>query len=216
MADIQLHLIDPTKIDAAWARSVLSIDEKARADRFVFPDDARRWTCVRAECRRHLAAHLDIPIDEITWEYGAYEKPSITGHPLAFNLSHSKSLSALAIATKGPLGVDLEPEARGEDLVADLHAFCHPEEIARLPDLGRARALIELWTAKEAFLKALGTGLSQPPEQVSVDGRTARGPVPGLAALHLIRPRHPALRHHALAIAAPVELGEVEVLHHHE
>ena len=212
MADIRLHLIDPTKIDAAWARSVLSLDEKERADRFVFPDDARRWTCVRAECRRRLAEHLDLPIDEISWEYGAHEKPSIIGHPLAFNLSHSKSLSALAIATKGPIGVDLEPEARGEDLVEDLHAFCHPEEIARLPDLGRGRALIELWTAKEAFLKALGTGLSQPPEQVSVNGRTARGPVPGLETLHLIRPHHPALGQHALAIAAPLELSEVQVL----
>lgn len=212
MADVLLHLIDPTTVDLDWARSALTPDERARADRFVFPADARRWSCVRATCRQLLADHLKIRPDELQWELGAHDKPTIAGHDLAFNLSHGDSLSALGIASTGPIGVDLELRIRGQDLVADLTSFCHPEEIARLPQGDKAETLIELWTAKEAFLKALGTGLSLPPEQVSVHDNLAHGPLAGFESLHLLRPKHPRLDQHAIAIAVPSEIHGVEVV----
>lgn len=211
MAAILLHLIDPTEIDPAWARAQLDPGELTRADRYVFPADALRWTCVRAECRRLLAAHLDIDPAEIRWEFSTHEKPSILGQDLAFNLSHGDTLSALAISPEGPIGVDLELRRRGKDLVTDYAAFCHPKEIARLPTDDPSLTLIEIWTAKEAFLKALGTGLSLPPEQVCLENQHARGPLPGFESLHLIRPEHPRLGEHAIAIAAPLALTEVEV-----
>jgi len=211
MAAVLLHLIEPASIEPAWASSMLTPEELERADRFVFPADARRWSCVRAETRRLLADHLGLDPRDLRWDYAEHEKPSIAGHNLHFNLSHGDTLSALAIAPLGPVGIDLEPRKRGADLVADLEAFCHPDEIRRLPEEGKDQALIELWTAKEAFLKALGTGLSQPPEQVCIDGAHARGPLAGFDSLHLLRPEHPRLEQHAIAIAAPPEILHVEV-----
>lgn len=211
MAAILLHLIDPAEIDPAWARAQLDPSEVARADRYVFPADALRWSCVRAECRRLLGTHLGIDPAEIRWEFSAHAKPSILGHDLAFNLSHGDTLSALVISPQGPIGVDLELRRRGKDLVNDYAAFCHPEEIATLPADDPSQALIQIWTAKEAFLKALGTGLSLPPEQVCVRENQARGPLPGFKSLHLIRPSHPRLSEHAIAIAAPLDITEIEV-----
>ena len=215
MAMLSLSLIDPLQTDMEWAREQLDAAERDRADAFVFPADSDRWTRVRAECKRLLAAHLGVAPDPLRWKLGPHDKPSISGHDLAFNLSHGQSLSALVISSMGPVGVDIEPISRGSELIEAYESFCHPDEMRMLPGgEERARALIELWTAKEAFLKAIGTGLSLPPEKVTVAGDRAHGPHPELAGLHLIRPTHPDLDQHALAIAAPHPVTEVEVIIH--
>jgi 4'-phosphopantetheinyl transferase len=211
MASVILHLIDPSEIDLDWAKSQLNAVERARAAAFVFAADRDRWTRVRAACRERLGSHLGIPASSIEWVFSINDKPSIAGHDLAFNLSHGDTLSALAISPVGPIGVDLELTRRGEEIIEDRHAFCHPDELETLPEIDRGRALIELWTAKEAFLKAVGTGLSLPPDQVCVRENSASGPLAGFESLHLLRPHHPRLSLHTIAIAAPRELTQVDV-----
>ena len=212
MAPLTLHLIDPELIDSSWARQQLDDAERARADAFVFPRDAERWTRVRAAVRDRLARHLQISNADLQWNFGVHEKPSLVANDLAFNLSHGGSLSALLVATEGPVGVDLEPVDRGKDLIEAYEAFCHPDEIPELPPGDKSQALISLWTAKEAFLKAVGTGLSLAPQKVRVLEDRAFGPMPEFERLRMIRPTHPCLSHHSLAIAAPAGLDEVHVI----
>lgn len=208
MADIELHLIDPCHGDADAARAELTDAERAQADRFVFPHDARRWTIFRAEVKRRLARRLGIPVAAIDWQAGEHGKPFLAHRDLHFNLSHTNDRAALVIGSCGPLGVDLERLDRGHGLIGCEHGFCHPDEIRDLPDDPdqRATELIALWTRKEAVLKALGTGFSQAPQEVLVACDEAHGPVAGIERLHLLQPEIAGLEEYALAIAAPREV----------
>jgi 4'-phosphopantetheinyl transferase len=201
MASVALHVIDRRRLDfdTAWER--LDDAERARAGRFVFDRDRRRWTVFRAEAKRLLAAHLGRPLPD--WREETDGKPFLAGRPVEFNLTHGERFAALVISEHGPVGVDLEPLARGRDLLDAAAAFCHPDELAGLPVAPDARAdrLIRIWTAKEAFLKALGAGLTQPPREIRLRGDRADGPPAGLADYHLLRPT--LIADHALAAAVP-------------
>jgi 4'-phosphopantetheinyl transferase len=89
---------------------------------------------------------------------------------LHFNLTHSNGLALIALSVDGPVGIDLERKCRGAKLFDCESTFCHPQEIENLPGDSHLRAaqLLQIWTHKEAVLKALGTGLSHPPEQVRI------------------------------------------------
>lgn len=96
---------------------------------------------------------------------GAHGRPRLAQAPaeLDFNWSHSGELAVVALARGVAPGVDVEcmrPRPRAMDLA---RRFFHPQETAALqamPAAGRERAFFELWTAKEAVLKATGHGIS--------------------------------------------------------
>lgn len=82
----------------------------------------------------------------------------------ATSLSHAGSLIAMAVGQCRPLGVDIEPASRVEEMPGLAENICHPAELHELRGLagpGQARALLSLWTGKEAVLKALGIGFSR-------------------------------------------------------
>lgn len=154
-------------------RGVLSADEQARADRFRFPRDRRRYVVARGMLRRLLAARLGCSADAVSFDYGPFGKPALRdAGRLSFNLSHSDELAILAVTDGAPVGIDLERIRSIADGFAE-HAFA-PEERAAirvLPPQGLEAAVFACWTRREAYLKAVGTGLSQPPGSfaVSVD-----------------------------------------------
>lgn len=82
----------------------------------------------------------------------------------AASLSHAGSLIAMAVGPCRPLGVDIEPASRVEEMHELAESICHPVELDALRGLAKsdqARALLSLWTGKEAILKALGIGFSR-------------------------------------------------------
>lgn len=156
---------------ALWG--LLSPDEQSRADRFRFSRDRRRYVVARGMLRRRLAAYLGCPADAVSFAYGSFGKPILhDAERLSFNLSHSDELAVLAVTDGAPVGVDLERIRPVADGFAE-HAFA-PEERAALqalPSHGVEAAVFACWTRREAYVKATGAGLSQPPGSfaVSVD-----------------------------------------------
>jgi 4'-phosphopantetheinyl transferase len=149
------------------ARRLLSADEQARADRFHQDADRSRYVMARAHLRDLLGEYLGEDPARIRLNYDPYGKPSLA-HPAAslqFNVSHSDAIALYAFATCRRVGIDVErirPEA-ARDGIAE--AFFAPTERAQLRALAptlQVRAFFECWTRKEAFLKALGRGLSLP------------------------------------------------------
>lgn len=191
--------------------------ERAAAARFHFEHDARRWSACRSALRRILGEALGLAPLAVPLVFGAHGKPLLAPphHGLHFNLSHCHDLALLALGQDGPLGIDLEAADRAPSLLGCETAFCHPEEIARLPgpDTARAAALLDLWTAKEAALKALGTGMSLAPQSVALDpaGRHISGH-PGLSTLRLHRLDHPSLARHVACIALPAGTTAIELV----
>jgi phosphopantetheinyl transferase len=193
---------------ADGARSILSNEEIERAARYRFERDAERWICWRAGLRRILAEYLGIDAAEVPIHSPESAKPQLADPDLHlhFNLSHSSNLAAVIVCGDGPVGIDIEPLARAASLPECRHEFCHPAEIEGLPADATSleRALLEIWVAKEALLKALGTGLGFPPRQLRIVGDHGRSsaPLEGLDRFKLATPVMPD--RHLLAVAVPL------------
>jgi 4'-phosphopantetheinyl transferase len=170
---VVIHLVDPNTVLPETAQACLTSEEQSRADRFRFRKDAIHWAACRASLRRILGKAIRLPPQDVPLKYLEFGKPVLASpyNDLHFNLSHSANLAAIALSIDGPVGIDLEAKERAPDLLECESTFCHPAEILRLSTKNDKRALqlLEIWTAKEAFLKALGTGLSFSPTDIRID-----------------------------------------------
>lgn len=149
----------------AW----LSADERARADRFHFQADRRRFLTAHAGMRRLLGGCLGVDPGGVRFDYSALGKPALAGAVagrLSCNLSHSKTTAVLAIiAGDRPLGVDVESPrvVTQAGPIADRHFTVR--EAAGLHSLegdAHGQRFLDLWTGKEAIVKLLGSGLHFP------------------------------------------------------
>jgi 4'-phosphopantetheinyl transferase len=167
---VVVHLVDPSTVPTETAQACLTDEEKSRADRFKFPQDAIHWTACRASLRMILGKAIHLPPQDVPLNYLEFGKPVLASpyEFLHFNLSHCANLAAIALSIDGPVGIDLEAKERAADLLECESMFCHPAEILRLSTESGKRALqlLEIWTVKEAILKALGTGLSSSPVEI--------------------------------------------------
>ena len=146
---------------------VLAPDERARADRFRFEEDRRRFTVARGVLRSILALYLDVEPAAIEFRYGAHGKPSLAetvdGCDVRFNLSHSYGLALHAFAIGREVGVDVEHMRADTDVMGVArHSFSpgEVEALSSLPAGQRREGFFNGWTRKEAFIKAHGEGVA--------------------------------------------------------
>ena len=191
----------------------LSADEHLRAASFKFPDHAARWKSFRSGLRRILGEALGIGPSAVPLVTGPFGKPELAPpwDHLHFNLSHCDEFALMAVCADGPVGIDLEPLARATSLLECVESYCHPAEITALPtdEDKRATTLLEIWCAKEALLKAIGTGFSQAPERVrllAAEGNlkiAPETPIKDAEGFRIFRIRPPGLDAFCAAIAVP-------------
>jgi 4'-phosphopantetheinyl transferase len=154
--------------------SWLSQDERDRYARFHFDDDRDAYLVAHALTRRLLAVNAGVEPAELCFEPTENGRPEIAA-PLAalelrFNLSHTRGLVACAVTRKRAIGVDAEHIDRRVELLGVARRVFSPREIAGLEKLSgepqRVR-FFELWTLKEAYVKAIGKGLAGPLRAIS-------------------------------------------------
>jgi 4'-phosphopantetheinyl transferase len=145
----------------------LAPDEQTRAGKLVHLQHRNRFVAMRSAVRSVLGRYLEISPESRAFRYGEKGKPSLVpeqnGLDLRFNVSHSGSLGILAVACGRELGVDVETRQNIFDYMAIARRFFSPREydgLAEVPEELRQRAFLRCWTRKEAFVKALGAGLS--------------------------------------------------------
>jgi 4'-phosphopantetheinyl transferase len=167
--------LDGSSGDKELAYQILAVEEKQRAQRFHFDRDRERYVIARARLRRILASVLDIAPATVQLTTGAFGKPCLAGAQalsgLQFNISHSGNRALCGIAWNQSIGVDIECWRPMRDADALVRRFFSPEEVAwyeSLPLVARHQAFFDGWTRKEAFVKALGRGLSFPLRSFSV------------------------------------------------
>lgn len=164
--------LDPQRL--ARCTALLDEDETRRAARFLRQADRDRFIASHAALRVVLGHVLDLPPGAL--EFGREETgrphltaPSDTG--LDFNLSHSGEIALVGLTREGRIGVDVEIRRPLPDALRIARAHFAPDEaraLEALPVLEREAAFFSLWTRKEAVVKALGAGLSQPLSSFSV------------------------------------------------
>lgn len=170
---IHIWTIKPLDLfpDSSTACQVLSEDEMYRAERFKFAHDRHFFVACRAFLRFLLGHYLEKHTSEVTFCYTEYGKPSLPNSGLYFNFSHSVDLAVLALSRIGELGVDLEYTAKKIDfmpIAAHFFAEKEYETLQQLPEKQRNLAFYLCWTRKEAFIKAVGEGLSFPLKKFEV------------------------------------------------
>ncbi len=151
--------------ETAAASRILSRNERARFDRFVLAHDRRDFAAAHALLRTVLSSHGNAPPESWRFVTDSEGKPSLApGQPtFEFNLSHTRGLVTCAITTVGRAGVDAESVDRISDPSEIASSYFSTEEIVGLRQFEgaeRREHFAELWTLKEAFLKAIGTGLA--------------------------------------------------------
>ena len=173
--DVWTASLDREEETYARLESALSPDEIARANRFHFAKDRKRYVVARGLLRKILGRYLRQAPAALEFSYGAYGKPALLGahvsSGLTFNLAHSGELAAYAVSTKRNLGIDVElikPESAGEDIARRYFSGREVSDLLTLPPEQRVAAFFRCWTRKEAYLKATGMGLQTPLDSFSV------------------------------------------------
>ncbi|HJS55147.1 MAG TPA: 4'-phosphopantetheinyl transferase superfamily protein [Chitinophagaceae bacterium] len=158
-----------------YLREILSIDELTRAGRFHFEREQRGFIAARGILRKILGHYLDKNPRQIHFEYTHHGKPILTARPgyhaICFNLSHSDGSIIFAISPDQNIGIDIERIRDDVDMDQISQRFFSNGEISslkRIPKENWPELFFQYWTRKEAFLKAMGEGISFPSEQCDV------------------------------------------------
>ena len=161
----------------ARCRTLLSPEERQRADRFVFERDRIRHTVAHALLRhvlsRYCSSDSSVSPESLRFSTTHAGKPSLQfpALPLQFNLTHSEERALLAVSPGFALGVDLEKARTNiEALSISRHYFFGSErdDIESATEETRADSFFRYWVAKEAVLKAQGIGLGFPLDRFRV------------------------------------------------
>lgn len=160
------QLRDATVLDVL-SRS-LSADEHARVARMHFPEDRHQQLVTRGMVRQVLSRYVPgVAPAGWSFERNSHGRPAIAEAPeaardLRFNLAHTPGLVALAVARDAEIGVDVERADKRAPLAVARRYFSAVEVAALevLPAEEQARRFRRLWTLKESYLKATGTGVA--------------------------------------------------------
>jgi 4'-phosphopantetheinyl transferase len=180
LSENNVHLwranLDLPEAEIEELESLLSSDEQARADRFRFPQHRRRFIAARGILRQIIASYEDIkPNLPALFEYSPLGKPrlsvSLGDRDLQFNVSHSNELALYSFTRRDRIGIDLESEKLHSDVIQIAQRFFTTNEATYLAGLTedlQIPAFLQIWTAKEAYLKATGEGIANSLNKVEI------------------------------------------------
>jgi 4'-phosphopantetheinyl transferase len=171
---------------------LLDEEERRRAARYAHVPSREQFIVSRAMLRTLLGCYLKRAPQAVRFTSGPQGKPVLpTLEGVHFNVSHTQGLALIAIARLGEIGIDVEQSRNCPTYLDMADRFFTPAEAAALRSLPAdhsIEAFFHVWTRKEAFLKALGLGLSHglerfevavPPAQpvriLHIDGDAAAG-----------------------------------------
>ena len=155
-------------------RQMITADEIERANRLRYYRDQRRYILAHAALRQILAGYIQVYPQQIVFRSTAFGKPHLAGSQadqLYFNLSHSGEIALLGVACRPQIGVDVETIRPIDDLMSLARNCFSTNEYQQLDVLSDSQKLavfFTIWTRKEAFIKAIGDGLSYPLDQFEV------------------------------------------------
>ena len=154
-------------------RAVLSTRETARCRRFHFPADSHRYLIAHALLRNTLSKYADLPPADWTFTQGTHGRPEISNPEvpaIRFNLTHTKGLVGCVVTLENDCGIDAEVLSSRHDVNGVAQRMFSVEEARELQQLqGSVRLdyFFARWTLREAYVNALGIGISHPTQNLS-------------------------------------------------
>lgn len=169
--------------DRDWQnlKGLLTEAEITRSQRFHFEGDRQVYIAAHATCRGLLSyctGHAPLSWNFSVEDHGKPELVCPPGGPrLRVNISHTRGLAAAALTVEHDIGVDVEwlqRNAPAEKLAERVFAERERKVLAAAPEQRKLDTFLSFWTLKEAYVKAIGKGLSQPLDAFSFDLETLR------------------------------------------
>ena len=160
---------------SARVSSWLSPEERQRASALRFQGDRERFILSHAFVRWVLADYLRVSPPEVSLTNDRAGRPTITGadRSVAFSLAHCQTHAVVAVARGALVGVDVEHHRTVTDALGIARRFFSPAETDMLMAQAAAEldeTFLRLWVCKEAFVKAIGLGLSYRLDRVTIGG----------------------------------------------
>jgi 4'-phosphopantetheinyl transferase len=193
---VKVTIVESDRYTRALGRDAiegeLCAQERERARRLMFDEDRVSYLAAHHLLRTMLSQELGVAPSAIVLRAGAGGRPelAVPAAPISFNISHTRGMVGCALSAQATVGIDVEWDRPIGDVDALARSVMGPGELARLRAVApgeRRRAFLRAWTAKEAYAKALGLGLSLDWTTVELDERdgairraTAGQPLPGV------------------------------------
>jgi 4'-phosphopantetheinyl transferase len=155
--------VDRPEVDIDRYGAVLSAEERGRADQFRFDLHRRRYVARRGILRELIGSYLNCDPAGLAFAHNAYGKPAIARSDLCFNLSHSHGMALYAFCRHTEVGCDIErrdPTFVAEQIPERFFSRDEVRILRSLPLRDQTEAFFNCWTRKEAYIKAVGHGLS--------------------------------------------------------
>jgi len=175
LVTVQLAYLPQTAFQMPFSDDGLLEAERATAAQFTFQDDRVRFKAARQLLRRTLSYQLRIPEQEVPLDYQngrpfvviskIHNRKQTTAERIAVSVTHSARVVAVAIGPVDQLGIDVEvDDGKPINIEAiERTVFSNAERHALSESTSRRKRFFSLWVRKEAYLKALGCGLSSRP-----------------------------------------------------
>ena len=145
---------------------LLSADEQQRASQYHFEKDRNNFIIRRAMLRMLLGSYLDIQPAELNFIYNNFDMPALEVEiPIHFNSSSSNGIGIVAITLNARIGVDIEFVDAAFPTLEIAEKYFSADEVRAIRDLPpelQTAAFFDCWTKKEAYVKAVGEGMSHP------------------------------------------------------
>ncbi|MBB4637661.1 4'-phosphopantetheinyl transferase family protein [Longimicrobium terrae] len=166
----------PSPAALARMEAHLGADERDRASRFRFAEHRTAFVAGRGAQREILARYTGLAPAAHRYRTTSHGKPMLDGADgrLRFNVSNAGDMALYAVTLEREIGVDLEalkPMPDGIDIAKRFFSAPENEIFAALPETDRELAFFQCWTRKEAYIKAVGEGLSMPLDRFDVSFR---------------------------------------------
>jgi 4'-phosphopantetheinyl transferase len=172
--DLHVWLVKLSEHSPQAFTHLLSSDELGRASRFHFQKHRNHFIVARGALRSILGQYLKLDPKLLQFTYSSYGKPSLAESSqanLEFNMSHSHELALYAVATNCKVGIDVEhmrSDVAHKDIAERFFSHSEVNTFCNLPEELKTEGFFNCWTRKEAFIKAIGEGLSYPLDKFSV------------------------------------------------
>jgi len=165
--DVWLCELKTLSSDTSKLYGILSDDERERANKLKVEDKKQQYVIARGTLRQRLGLLTNINPEDFVFEYLEHGKPVLNNDSriadITFNISHSYDLALIAISQKQSIGIDIEKINHDSDhqaLVTRFFSKAEQAEFNTLSEAIKAKAFCACWTRKEAFIKAIGSGIT--------------------------------------------------------
>lgn len=163
MRDVDVYCRSLESAPADRLGVLLSEDERLRAGRFHFDRHRTAFIAARGMLRVILGEHLGVDPQTVEFTCNVHGKPALKIGSLHFNVSHSADMAVYAVSRTREVGIDIErinPRFAHDQIPERFFSRAEVNALRALPDSLQTEAFFQIWTRKEAYVKARGLGLS--------------------------------------------------------